>query len=418
MGDLILYLKEPGKFIKSFFKWVVIATVVGAISGVGGTAFRAAVEHANIMWDSHSWLIYLLPVGGLVIVALYKICGMTASIGTDRIIGSVRAESEIPVRIGPLIFVSTFITHLLGGSAGREGAALQLGGSIGTHVGKLFNLDEKDMSLVVLSGMSGVFAALFGTPLTAVFFALEVISVGVIYYAGLIPCLVSSLVAYVISDFCGYGIEINMQLAVPDFAWLEVGILVSLSVCVALVSIFYIFSMDKIDELFERFFKNPFKMIFCGGLIIIVLSWIFPSGDYNGSGMDVIFAALDGEADWWMFLVKILFTAITIGCGFKGGEIVPTFFIGATMGCCVGSLIGLDPGFAAAIGLVATFCGVVNCPFASTILGVELFGAEGLIFFGIACSISYMLSGYYGLYESQKIMYSKTKAEFININAK
>ena len=119
-----------------------------------------------------------------------------------------------------------------------------------------------------------------------------------------------------------------------------------------------------------------------------------------------------------MFLVKILFTAVTIGCGFKGGEIVPTFFIGATMGCCVGSLIGLDPGFAAAIGLVATFCGVVNCPFASTILGVELFGAEGLIFFGIACSISYMLSGYYGLYESQKIMYSKTKAEYININAK
>lgn len=418
MGDLILYLKEPGKFIKSFVKWVIIASVVGIISGVVGTAFRAAVEHANIIWDNNDWLIYLLPIGGIVIVALYKVCGMTSSIGTDRIIGSVRAESVVPVRLGPLIFISTFITHLLGGSAGREGAALQLGGSIGTHVGKLFKLDEKDMSLVVLSGMSGVFAALFGTPLTAVFFALEVISVGVIYYAGLIPCLVASLVAYTISDFCGYGVEINMNLAVPGYEWLDIGRLVLLSVCCALLSIFYIFAMDKIDALFEKYFKNPFKMIFCGGLILIVLSWIFPSGDYNGSGMHVIFAALDGEADWWMFLVKILFTAVTIGCGFKGGEIVPTFFIGATMGCCVGSLIGLDPGFAAAIGLVATFCGVVNCPFASTILGVELFGAEGLIFFGIACSISYMLSGYYGLYESQKIMYSKTKAEFININAK
>ena len=418
MGDLILYLKEPGKFIKSFIKWVVIATVVGGISGIVGTAFRAAVEHANVIWHTHDWLIYLLPVGGLVIVALYKVCGMTSSIGTDRIIGSVRAESVVPVRLGPLIFISTFITHLLGGSAGREGAALQLGGSIGTHVGKLFKLDEKDMSLVVLSGMSGVFAALFGTPLTAVFFALEVISVGVIYYAGLIPCLVSSLVAYVISDAFGFGVEINMQLNVPEFAWLEVGKLVILSVCCALLSIFYIFAMDKIDELFEKLFKGPYTMIFCGGLVIIVLSLIFPSGDYNGSGMEVIFAALDGEADWWMFLIKILFTAVTIGCGFKGGEIVPTFFIGATMGCCVGSLIGLDPGFAAAIGIVATFCGVVNCPFASTILGVELFGAEGLIFFGIACSISYMLSGYYGLYESQKIMYSKTKAEYININAK
>lgn len=418
MGDLILYLKEPGKFIKSFCKWVLIASVVGIISGIVGTAFRAAVEHANIMWDEHSWMIYLLPVGGLVIVGMYKVCGMTASIGTDRIIGSVRAENEVPVRIGPLIFVSTFITHLLGGSAGREGAALQLGGSIGTHVGKLFKLDEKDMSLVVLSGMSGVFAALFGTPLTAVFFALEVISVGVIYYAGLIPCLVSSLVAFAISDVFGYGIEINMQLTVPEFAWVDIGRLVILSVCCALLSILYIFAMDKIDEWFERVFKSPFTMIFCGGIILIILSHIFPSGNYNGSGMDVIFAALEGEAEWWMFLVKILFTAVTIGCGFKGGEIVPTFFIGATMGCCVGSLIGLDPGFAAAIGLIATFCGVVNCPFASTILGVELFGSEGLIFFGIACAISYMLSGYYGLYESQKIMYSKTKAEFININAK
>lgn len=417
-GKVDEFIKHPAGFVKSFCKWVVIACVVGAISGVIGTLFRAAVEYANLAWDAHSWLMYLLPVGGLVIVACYKVSGMTGSIGTDRIIGSVRAESKIPVRIGPLIFISTVITHLLGGSAGREGAALQIGGSIGTHVGRLFRLDEKDMSLVVLSGMSGVFAALFGTPLTAVFFALEVISVGVIYYAGLVPCLVSSLVAYGISHLRGYGAEISMTLAIPELQLPEMGRVALLGLCCAILSIFYIFTMDRVDDFFEHCFKNPFVRIFCGGVILVLLSLIFSSGNYNGSGMDVIFGALEGKADWWMFLVKILFTAVTIGCGFKGGEIVPTFFIGATMGCCVGGLIGLDPGFAAALGLIATFCAVVNSPVASIMLGIELFGSEGLIFFGIACSISYMMSGYYGLYGSQKIMYSKTKAEYININAK
>ena len=184
------------------------------------------------------------------------------------------------------------------------------------------------------------------------------------------------------------------------------------------MSILYIFIMDGTDTLLLKLFRNPYMRIFAGGAVLVVLSLLFPSGSYNGSGMPVIFRALDGEADWWSFLVKILFTAVTLGAGFKGGEIVPTFFIGATMGCWAGALLGLDPGFAAAMGLIGTFCGVVNSPVASIILGVELFGAEGLIFFGIACSVSYMLSGYYGLYGSQKIMYSKTKAEYININAK
>lgn len=416
--SIVTFLKRPGSFIASFFKWVCIAAIVGVISGAIGTLFRASVEYANKAWSEHGWLLYLLPVGGLIIVGCYKVCKMTGSIGTDRIIGSVRTESEIPVRIGPLIFISTVITHLLGGSAGREGAALQIGGSIGTHVGRMFKLDEKDMSLVVLSGMSGVFAALFGTPLTAVFFALEVISVGVIYYAGLVPCLVSSLVAFGISNVCGYGAEISMAIDVPPLQMMQIGRVVILGVCCAILSILYIFTMDKVDELFENFFKNPFVRIFCGGILIIILSTTFPSGNYNGSGMNVVFGALEGHADWWMFIVKIVFTAITIGCGFKGGEIVPTFFIGATMGCCVGGLLGMDPGFAAALGLIGTFCGVVNSPVASIMLGVELFGSQGLIFFGITCSISYMLSGYYGLYGSQKIMYSKTRAEYININAK
>lgn len=412
------HLKRAQVFIISFVKWVLIAGLVGLISGGVGTLFRLTVEYANLFRGQNQWLIFLLPLGGLVIVGCYQLCGMTAAIGTDRIIDSVRAEETIPVRLGPLIFISTGITHLLGGSAGREGAALQLGGSIGTHVGRLFHLDEKDMSLVVLSGMSGVFAALFGTPLTSVFFALEVISVGVIYYSGLVPCLVSALIAYKISGFFGYDLEIEMTLNLPEAELLPFLQVAVLGVLCALLSILYIFCMDRTAEFLEWAFKNSYLRIAAGGLILLGLSMVFPSGNYNGSGMSVIFRALEGDGDWWSFFVKILFTAITLGAGFKGGEIVPTFFIGATMGCWAGGLLGLDPGFAAAIGLVATFCGVVNSPVASIFLGIELFGSSGILYFGIACSISYMLSGYYGLYGSQKIMYSKTKAEYININAK
>ena len=176
------------------------------------------------------------------------------------------------------------------------------------------------------------------------------------------------------------------MLAIPDLGLFPVLRVAVLGVCCAVISIVYIFTMDRIDDGFEKLFRNPYLRILAGGVILVGLSMLFPSGNYNGSGMGVIFQALDGHADWWAFLVKILFTAITLGAGFKGGEIVPTFFIGSTMGCWVGSLLGLEPGFAAAIGLIATFCAVVNSPVASILLGIELFGAQGLIFFGIACS--------------------------------
>ena len=166
----------------------------------------------------------------------------------------------------------------------------------------------------------------------------------------------------------------------------------------------------------HKAFKNPILRAAVGGVILIGLSLLFPR-DYNGAGMDVIGRAIGGEAAPFAFLLKMVFTAITISAGFKGGEIVPTFFIGATFGCVCGGLLGLDPGFAAALGLVCLFCGAVNCPVASVFLSIELFGGKGLLFFAVACAFSFALSGYFGLYRSQKILYSKTRAEFININA-
>ncbi len=402
-------------YLLAFLKWVAVSAATGAIGGLVGVAFHISVEKVTELRLAHGWIIWFLPLGGLVIAGLYKLCKLENT-GTDRVIDSIRTDKGVPILLAPLIFVSTVITHLLGGSAGREGAALQLGGSIGSKVGKILRFDDKDMHLAILCGMSAVFSALFGTPMTAAMFALEVISVGVVYYSGIIPCLVSGLVAYWISmlfkvEPVRFTIQNAPEYNFPDF--LRVALLSAL--CAAL-SIVFCLVMHFSHKGAARLFKNTFIRAAVGGAVIIALTLIFGK-DYNGAGMNIIENAIEsGNAVGYAFILKLIFTAVTIGSGYKGGEIVPTFFIGATFGCFVGRLIGLDPGFAAAIGLVTLFCGAVNCPIASVFLSIELFGNESLIYFAVACAVGYTLSGYFGLYSSQKIMYSKTRAEFININ--
>ncbi|MEG0392418.1 MAG: chloride channel protein [Anaerovoracaceae bacterium] len=417
MENILKQLKGPKGLSKNLIKWLIISSFVGAAGGGIGALFVLSVQWGNAIWKAHSWLTFCLPLGGVLIVFLYQLAHFEQIKGTNRIIENVRHKEELPYIVGPLIFISTCITHLLGGSAGREGAAIQIGGALGTVAGKIFRLDRKDMSLVVLSGVSGLFAALFGTPITATIFALEVISVGVFYYSGLIPCLVSALTAYGVSSLLPVQREAWAFASMPEIgpvSLFKVGIL---GVFCALLSVVFILSLDYTKEFFHRQFKNPYVRIIIGGVLLSLLSLVFSSGIYNGSGTQTIARALEGEANYWDFAVKILFTSITLGVGFKGGEIIPTFFIGATMGCLLGPLLGLPPGFCAAIALIATFCGGVNCPIASLFLSVELFGSEGLLFFAVAIAVSYLLSGYYSLYGSQTILYSKTKAEFINRKA-
>lgn len=410
----IVILKSSGKFLLEFLRWAAIAVVVGCIGGVIGAGFHMAVSGANELRGEHPWLIFLLPVGGLAIVALYKFSSMLESHGTDDIIDSVRGTREIPFRTAPLIFISTVITHLLGGSAGREGAALQLGGSIGYGVGRIFSLDFKDKHIVVMCGMSALFSALFGTPLTSTVFAIEVISVGVMYYSGLIPCMASALTAYGITRLL--GIE-PTHFALASVPALGLGPLLKTLVIAAFcagLSVIFCIMLHGTDAGLKRLIKNPYIRIAAGGLAVISLTLLSGTTDYNGAGEQVILNAVGGTVKPEAFLLKMVFTAITIGSGFKGGEIVPTFFVGAAFGCLAGELIGLDPGFGAAVGMVAMFCGMLNCPIASIILSIEMFGQQGLILFAAAAAVSYMLSGYYGLYHSQKIMYSKFRAEYIN----
>ena len=405
------------EFVYTFFKWLLIAGVTGVVGGLVGSAFHRSVSWAAAFRAGHPWLLYLLPVSGLVIGLIYHLL-KTENKNTNTIIDSIHFGDRVPLALVPTIFLATAITHLFGGSAGREGAALQIGGSLGNYVGRLFRLDEKDMRIATLSGMSAVFSALFGTPLTATVFALEVISVGVLYYSALLPCLVASLIALQLAAFFGIAPE---HFVFPACAWSAPMLLrvAGLAVLCTAVSILFCLTMHHTEHFLRRVIPNDFVRVVCGGSVIVALTLLLGTTEYNGAGMDVITRAIEeGAARPDAFFWKLLFTAVTLGSGYKGGEVVPCFFVGATFGCVAGGLLGVPAGFAAAVGLVCVFCGAVNCPVASILLAVELFGAADLSYFAFACGISYMLSGYFGLYSSQKIMYSKLKAEFINIQAK
>jgi H+/Cl- antiporter ClcA len=401
-----------GQYAVTLLKWMVLGGVIGLVGGIIGSLFHIGVDTATQVRLAHSWVLYLMPVGGLAIVGLYRLT-KTEGKGTNDVIASVHFGEQVPGLLVPVIFVSTVITHLCGGSAGREGAALQIGGGIGYQAGRLLRLGEKDLPLATLCGMSGVFAALFGTPLTATVFALEVISVGVLYYAGLVPCLTAALTGYLVSVFMGVP-PTRFTVTVPGLEVRTMLLVMVLALLCAVVSILFCRGLHGVERLLKRTLKNPYLRVAAGAAVLIGLT-LLTNGDYNGAGMEVISRAIAGQADPWAWVWKLLFTAITIGCGFKGGEVVPSFFVGAAFGCVAAGWLGLPAGFGAAMGLVSVFCGAVNCPLASIILSVELFGSGDLLYFAMACSISYLISGYCGLYSSQTILYSKLRAEFINV---
>lgn len=411
-------LHRVWQYIVSFLKWVFIALITGAIGGAIGGLFRFCVDIATQTRNAYEFLIFFLPLGGVIIVFLYKLARLSSDADTNLVINSVRSEDRVPMILAPVIFLSTIITHLFGGSAGREGAALQLGGCIGEQVGDLFKLDEKDMHICILCGMSGLFSALFGTPLTATIFAMEVISVGIFYYSAFVPCIVSSLVSFYITSMMGLK-PISYKLTnVPQvdmWSVIKVGLV---GVGCAVFGIIFCLLLRWSHKYSEKFIKNAYLRVIVGGVLIVLLTMLLGTR-YNGIGEDVIHSAFTyGDIKWYDPFFKILFTAITIGFGYKGGEIIPTMFIGATFGYVVGSFIGLDPTFAAAVGMVALFCAVVNCPMASLALSVELFSGGSIILFAVALAVSFMLSGYYGLYHGQKIVYSKRRARFVDRNAK
>ena len=399
--------------IRVALQWFFLAIPTGLICGLVGTLFHLSVERVTELRADQPWLLFLLPAAGLLITALYK-ATKCEGVGTNNVIRAVQSGEPVSILLVPAIFLGTVLTHLCGGSAGREGAALQMGGSIGWNVGTLLQLKDHDRRTATISGMAAFFSALFGTPLTAALFAMMVEDVGLTFTSAFVPAFTSALIAYGCS--LAFGIApTHFALTAPELTVWNAFLVILLGLACAAVSRLFCGLLHFMEHKVPQLLPNPWLRVFVGGVAVIAFSYLFGVGRYNGAGMGVITAAVEqGNALPWDFLCKIFLTALTLSCGFKGGEVVPSFFVGATFGCVFGPLLGLPAGFAAAVGLVSIFCGATNALIPSILLGFELFSGAGLEFIALGCGICYMLSGHHGLYSSQTFVTNKLRSEYMS----
>ena len=406
-----MQLREP---VTALLKWAMLSSLTGVVTGLVGTVFFYMLSMAANLFGRYPQLLYALPLLGLMIVFLYRRFWPDRPGDTNLVLSSLSTHERIPLRMVPLIFVSTILTHLGGGSAGREGAALQIGGSLGAFLGKLLRFDNKEREILIMCGMSAAFAALFGTPATAAVFALEVAHVGVMRYFALLPCVISSIAARLVAHRFHVEAEQFPVSLLPELSAGNATKILLLGIFCGLLSLLFCMLLHRAGDVFARLFKNPYVRVVAGGLTIIALTLLTGHRGYNGAGTAIIAAAVAGEATGGAFAMKMIFTAITLGSGFKGGEIVPTLYVGATFGCVLGGILGLPAPVAAAAGMAALFCGVTNCPITALVLSIELFGSEGICLYILAIAASYVASGYQSLYHVQRIMHSKYEASYLS----
>ncbi|MDE7097585.1 MAG: chloride channel protein [Ruminococcus sp.] len=403
---------DLSKELISFIKWLFIGSVMGIVIGLIGTGFHFCSGFAENFRKSHTWIIFFLPLAGAFIAYFYDVMHYSHDKGTNLVLLAVRDNKVMGIHHAVCIFVATVITHLCGGSSGREGASLQIGAALGSFAGRKLKFDDDDKRIMTMCCMSAMFGAVFGTPITAAIFSMEVISVGIFYYSAIVPCVVSAISASYISSLFGIS-HISVSVNLPEMnpiVYLKTALI---AIICAIISIVFCIAMSHTGKLFKKI-KNHAVRAGVGGVIIVILTLIVHNYNYNGTGADMIISSFSEKPFALAFVIKIIFTTITLCSGFKGGEIFPVFFIGTSFGSAFAPLIGLDCSVGAAIGMVSLFCGVTNCPVASILLSIELFGSDGIGIYVLACAVSYMLSGYRGLYSEQKILYSKIKTKYIN----
>ena len=395
-----------------------MAIIAGVVVGGASSFFAGCIKLVTKTRGENPWIFLCLPIAGLVIVFMYQKIDKYDG-GTNQVLSTIRSKDDVPLKSAPLIFVATLLTHLTGGSAGREGAAIQFGGSIGNQLGRIVYLDEFDHHVMVMCGMSAAFSAVFGTPMAAAVFAMEVVSVGVMYYAALLPCVVASIIASEFAAGIGIHPESFHVVNIPELS-VESGIkMLIIAAGCGLISILFCVALKFAAGMYTKYLKNPYIRVFVAGLIVIGITILLNTKDYMGAGSELIVRAIEyGKVRPLDFFWKIILTAITMRAGFRGGEIVPAFCVGATFGCLAGQILGFPPSLATASGMVAVFCGVTNCPITSMLIAFELFGFAGVSYYLIAIAVSYSLSGYYSLYKDQTIVYSKYKAKYVNKKAR
>ncbi|MCR4781430.1 MAG: chloride channel protein [Lachnospiraceae bacterium] len=400
--DYYDHFKQSLRLDYKYIIFTLASIAIGGITGVCGAYFAILIKYAAETRAHHPWLIFFMPIGAVVIYYFYNFTTGKKKADTNTVIKASENKGPVPKRMAFQIFFSTIFSHLLGGSVGREGAALQLGGSIGYNTGKLLRVRDENLGIMVMSGMAGAFSALLGVPLTAAILAIEISSVGMIHYKALVPVVFSSITAKYIATLIGAPTVNFGRVSVPDTTITNLLKISLLGIILGMIAFLFIFAISYTNKLYSKIFKKPYIRAFVGGCIVLVLTLLVGSQDYNGSSSDLIGLAISGDTRSYSFILKIVFTALSLAAGFKGGAIVPSFVIGSTAGCVLGNLLGIDPGFAASLGIGAVFCGVTNCPMAALLFCFELFGMDGIPFYLLAISISFVFSYEKSFYSAQE----------------
>lgn len=385
-------------------KWTLICLVLGAIVGSVNAFFLFSLDWATSWRESHLWIIALLPIGGFIIGLSYHLYGSSVVKGNNLLIEELHSPKKIiPFRMAPLVLFGTIVTHLFGGSAGREGTAVQIGGAIADRFTKLLNLSKRDRQVILIAGISAGFASVFGTPLAGGIFALEVLILGRIRLDSIIPSFTAAIFANYFCEIWGITHTQYVISTVPDMT--PVNLLWSLlaGIIFGLVAMLFSKSTHLWGNLFKKNIKYPPLRPVIGGVVLAIAIFSMGTTKYIGLGIPTIVDAFDVNLNSYDFLLKLLFTSFTLGAGFKGGEVTPLFFIGATLGNVLIWFIPLPMGLLAGMGFVAVFAGATNTPIACTVMGIELFGIEAGVFIALACSASYLFSGHSGVYSSQII---------------
>ncbi len=427
-------INEHFGILKHLIKWFILVLPIGIVIGSMVALFLWLLSAVTQYRFTHTWLLYLLPIAGILIHFIYQTIGKSAEKGNNLIMEQIHEEGGgVPKRMAPIILITTLITHLFGGSAGREGTAVQIGGSIASMFGDWFKLQGIDKKTVLIAGVAAGFGAVFGTPLTGAIFAMEVLAIGRIQYQALLPALMAAL----IGDLTVNAWDIHHTLyhidaltnARPDFMesklhfdMLLLGKVVVSSIAFGLASFVFAILVREIKNICLRIFKYTWMIPVFGGLLIITITLLLGKPDYLGLGVDAQYpgavtipsAFNTGGAGLWSWLWKTIYTTITLGTGFKGGEVTPLFYIGATLGNTLASILNAPVSLFAALGFIAVFAGATNTPIACTFMGVELLGGQYVLLFAVACCIAYLFSGHTGIYGAQRIAVPKIISDIEN----
>jgi H+/Cl- antiporter ClcA len=388
-------------------RWIVLGAVSGGLAGLSSWLFLEGLDRITRFRLHHEAMLWLLPLAGLAIGLIHHYVGGRAIEGNSLLIDQIHEPTDwVPRRMAPMVLLGTWATHLFGGSAGREGAAVQMSGSLTDTASRLLRLDDEDRRLMLIAALGGGFGAVFGVPLAGAVFALEVQSIGRVKYEALVPALTASIVGHLVVGGLGYHHKVRPELIVHLDAWLALRVGVA-GLLFGLTGAAFVELTHGIKWLMARVVTWPPLRPVLGGIGVIGLAGLF-GHDYLGLSLPLVDRALAGDRlSFGVFALKLVFTAVTLGCAFPGGEVTPLFVIGATLGSALAGPLHLPVTLLAAIGFVSVFAGAANTPLACTVMGAEIFGAGAVVPFAIGCVISYVFSSHRGIYGTQRIHAAK-----------